>query len=335
MDPQTGVISGTPAAAFSATVFTITATNASGTGTATVTISAGTTPAPTTAPILTTSVAPQTVGSGLAITPVTITNTGGAATSFAILPTPLISGLVFDATTGTLSGTPVVNTNTTVTYRITATNSAGSNTLNYTLSVSGSGSTTPVTPTPISGNGGGGSNNGNGGNQSGSNFAITNVIPTTLSTASAVMLTTNGGTASVTYTTDNNQVCKISGRTLTASGPATCVVTATQIVSGAPVTTTATFTFTAEPQAALRITTRATTAKVGRTISLVTSGGSGSGAVTYVLDPASSGACSLVATNGGTDLTASAAGSCTVIATKAASLIYAPVSSTPIVFTFN
>ena len=332
MDPQTGVISGTPAAAFSATLFTITATNASGTGTATVTISAGTTPAPTTAPILTTSVAPQTVGSGLAITPVTITNTGGAATSFAILPTPLISGLVFDATTGTLSGTPVVNTNTTVTYRITATNSAGSNTLNYTLSVSGSGSTTPVTPTPIGGNGGGGSNNGN---QSGSNFAITNVIPTTLSTASAVTLTTNGGTASVTYTTDNNQVCKISGRTLTASGPATCVVTATQIVSGAPVTTTATFTFTAEPQAALRITTRATTAKVGRTISLVTSGGSGSGAVTYVLDPASSGACSLVATNGGTDLTASAAGSCTVIATKAASLIYAPVSSTPIVFTFN
>jgi len=332
IDPVTGVISGTPAAAFAATVFTITATNTAGTSTATLTISAGTTAptAPTTAPILTTSVAPQTVGSGLAITPVTITNTGGVATSFAILPTPLISGLVFDATTGTLSGTPVVRTNTTVTYRITATNAIGSNTLTYTLTVSGSESTTPVTPnnpvTPTSGNTG---------NQGATNFAITNVVPNTLSTASAVTLTTNGGTGAVTYTTDNNQVCKVSGRTLTASGPATCVVTATQMVAGAPVTSTATFTFSAEPQAALRITTRATTAKVGRTISLVTSGGSGSGAVTYALDPASSAACSLVVTKGGTDITASAAGSCTVIATKAASLIYAPVSSTPIVFTFN
>lgn len=65
------------------------------------------------------------------LTIITVTNTGGTATSFAIIPA-LPSGLFFDTTTGTISGTPtvaLVATN----FTITATNSAGTASVQFSL----------------------------------------------------------------------------------------------------------------------------------------------------------------------------------------------------------
>jgi hypothetical protein len=72
---------------------------------------------------------------------------------------------------------------------------------------------------------------------------------------------------------------------LNASPKATCVVTATKAAStGYLVATsaTATFTFLAE-QAVLRLSNETLTTSVGTKITLTTSGGSGTGAVTFTV----------------------------------------------------
>ena len=69
----------------------------------------------------------------VAITPITPVNTGGAVDSWSI-STPLPAGLVFNTTTGGISGTPVV-TSLATTYTIVATNEAGSALASLTVSV--------------------------------------------------------------------------------------------------------------------------------------------------------------------------------------------------------
>ncbi len=74
-------------------------------------------------------------------------------------------------------------------------------------------------------------------------------------------------------------------------------------------------------QAALSITT--TSAALGNTLTLATSGGTGSGAVTYAVTTAGTAGCSI----SGSTLSFTSAGTCTVTATKAAADGYASVSS--------
>lgn len=81
-------------------------------------------------------------------------------------------------------------------------------------------------------------------------------------------------------------------------------------------------------QAALSVTSTAGTA--GIPLSLTTSGGSGTGAVSYVA-AAGSTSCSV----NGSMLTSTGAGTCTVTATKAGDATYAPVSSAPTSVTFT
>ncbi|HEY7824633.1 MAG TPA: MBG domain-containing protein, partial [Acidimicrobiia bacterium] len=136
------------------------------------------------------------------------------------------------------------------------------------------------------------------------------------------------------YVSSDTAVLSISASTVTVAGAGSATVTATftptdttNYVSGETVTQTVTV--SAAEQATLTITS--TSGTYDSAISLVTSGGSGPGAVTY--DPATDGTatgCSI----SGTSLTASTAGTCIVTARKAASTNYNAAVSAATTMTF-
>lgn len=119
---NSGVISGTPVSAQSATNYTVTATNAAGSGSTTISI------AVTASSLLAPTIDyPQSTYSflrGNLITPLTPTLGGGAATSISVFPS-LPAGLSLDGATGVISGTPTMFS-TARNYIVSATNGAGS-----------------------------------------------------------------------------------------------------------------------------------------------------------------------------------------------------------------
>ncbi len=138
-----------------------------------------------------------------------------------------------------------------------------------------------------------------------------------------ISLTTSGGsgTGSVTYSTTGT--CSVSGSTLTVGDAGSaCTVTATKAADSqymAASSSVQTVTINKAGQSALTISS-AGSVVFGNTISLTTSGGSGTGAVTY----STTGTCSV----SGSTLTVGDAGSaCTVTATKAADTNYVAESS--------
>ena len=119
-DTTTGIISGTPTAISANTNYTVTATNVTGSATFVVTIEVN-----SATPIISYTT-PDTYTVGSAIAPLVPTNTGSAATSWAISPA-LPTGLTFNTTTGTITGTPTV-VSAAANYTVTATNGGGSST---------------------------------------------------------------------------------------------------------------------------------------------------------------------------------------------------------------
>jgi len=79
------------------------------------------------------------------------------------------------------------------------------------------------------------------------------------------------------------------------------------------------------------VTVTSTTGTFGSTVSLAASGGNGAGAVTYAVTSAGTAGCSV----SGSNLSATAAGTCTVTATKAADTNYAAASSSATTVTFS
>ena len=141
--------------------------------------------------------------------------------------------------------------------------------------------------------------------------------PAALVFGGTAALSTSGGSGSgaVTYAvTAGGTFCGVSGSTLTATGVGTCTVTATKAGDAQfnPATATTNVVVSRANQAALSVTATPATVAVGATSALSTSGGSGTGAVTYAI---TAGATSC--TVAGSTLTATAVGSCTVTATKA------------------
>ena len=123
---------------------------------------------------------------------------------------------------------------------------------------------------------------------------------------------------------------------LTASTAATCSVTATKDADATygPATSAAvTFTFLGA-QETLTISNTTTTNIVGTRITLTTTGGSGTGEITYSLSPANFN-CTLSSRSGATTLTARNATTCNVVATKAAQGAFAAATSTPMSFIFT
>ena len=77
--------------------------------------------------------ATQSVNANSAISTVNVSNSGGASTNFSISPS-LPSGLTFNSSNGSISGTPT-QAQSQATYTITATNSGGSSSATFTLTV--------------------------------------------------------------------------------------------------------------------------------------------------------------------------------------------------------
>jgi hypothetical protein len=147
--------------------------------------------------------------------------------------------------------------------------------------------------------------------------------------------TTGGtGTGAITYTTSTGN-CFLNGNLLTASGAATCSVTAIQAADAthASVTSSPTdFVFagssTLTAQSALTLSGSAGSVTVGATITLSTTGGSSSGLVYYYTNTPG---CSI----SGALLSASVAGTCSVMAIKLGDATYAGVSSSLVSFIFS
>jgi len=149
-------------------------------------------------------------------------------------------------------------------------------------------------------------------------------IPISLSAAGG------SGRGDVTFSTTGTG-CSVAGSSLTTNLPGTCMVTATKAASYGYLAATSgqvSFSFAYPAQATLTIANTTKTGDVGTPITLTTSGGSGSGSVSYIVR---SGACSIV----GASLSATAAATCTVSAKKAESIGYQAAASAAASFTFK
>ena len=146
---------------------------------------------------------------------------------------------------------------------------------------------------------------------------------------SGLTLTTSGGsgTGDLSYAVDPGGTasgCSITAGVLSVSSAGTCLVTATKAAdpnyssASSPQTTV---TFAQADQAPLTVTS--TSGTFGSGLTLTTSGGSGTGDVSYVVVDGTASGCSI---NAGV-LSVSGAGTCLVTATKAADVNYTPASS--------
>ncbi|MDG1549704.1 MAG: putative Ig domain-containing protein, partial [Candidatus Poseidoniaceae archaeon] len=129
IDPTTGEISGTPNSVSPLTTYTVTATNTGGSATTTIDILVNDAPPSG----ITYGNGPFSYENGTPITPLSPSAGGGAVVSWTVVPA-LPTGLVLDPSTGVISGTPTVNSPSTV-YNVTATNAGGSNSTTFTLEV--------------------------------------------------------------------------------------------------------------------------------------------------------------------------------------------------------
>jgi hypothetical protein len=127
-DTSTGALTGTPTTIAGATVYTVTATNATGSSTATFTFTVV-----VAAPAFTLSSNSESRATGSSLAGYTISSTGGAVGSYSISPSAP-AGLIFNTSTGLLSGSPTSVASAT-TYTITATNTSGTATATFELTV--------------------------------------------------------------------------------------------------------------------------------------------------------------------------------------------------------
>ena len=128
-DTTDGAISGTPSATATLQVYTITASNVTGTDSATISITVN-----PEAPKISLSVATVNAELNVAIANITVINSGGTPTSYAISRS-LSAGLSFSTETGTISGIPSAIA-TAIIYTVTATNITGTDSATVEISVS-------------------------------------------------------------------------------------------------------------------------------------------------------------------------------------------------------
>ena len=329
--------------------FTVQLTNYSSLYSLTITTSAGAvaqgSPTSSTLPLTVTGLG---TGQSAQVT-VTATRTGYTDGTSSVIGNAIQgSGLVptLGAPTGTSTGFTFNVTNYDPTYSYAATTTNGtvlpgtpsSSNLPFTVSgiALGSSATITVTTTKAGSASGSGTITGSA-NPLTSGGAISIVgTPASASVGSHITLSTTGGTGTgaITYTTSTGN-CFLNGNLLTASGAATCSVTAIQAADAthASVTSSPTdFVFagssTLTAQSALTLSGSAGSVTVGATITLSTTGGSSSGLVYYYTNTPG---CSI----SGALLSASVAGTCSVMAIKLGDATYAGVSSSLVSFIFS
>jgi len=171
-------------------------------------------------------------------------------------------------------------------------------------------------------------------------FGVFNQIPFTIQGGPGEggygWLGTDGGsgTGAVTYSVAGANCSLVGGSRLQATAPTSCVVTATKAASAgynAVTTSPITIEFKVVNQEPLIVVKESlgesNQSPVGKVYNLSTTGGSGTGVVSYT---ASGSNCSI----SGSTLTASAVTTCTVTAVKSASTFYNSVTSAPVNFEF-
>ncbi|HEY5273016.1 MAG TPA: putative Ig domain-containing protein [Acidimicrobiales bacterium] len=170
-----------------------------------------------------------------------------------------------------------------------------------------------------------------------SNLTVTSTSVNYNATATTLPLVTSGGlgAGAVTYAfTAGTAGCSVTGTTLSATSAGTCTVTATKAADtdyNAVSSVATTVTVATIAQAALVVSSIAVNYDpTATTLPLTTTGGSGTGAITFVGTAGTAG-CSV----SGTTLSATSAGTCTVTATKAASTDYSAISSVATTVTVN
>jgi hypothetical protein len=291
LNSSTGEITGTPSAKSSLNTYTISVSDSATTATSTFTL--------------------VVAAKGL-----TVTASSPSVTYGDSIPTitPSYSGFVLGDTSSVVSGTSCSTTYTT------------SSAVNTTPTTSCSGATADnYSFTYVSGTV----------TISKSSQATLTLSTTSGTYGSALTLTSSGGsgTGSVSYaaTTGTASSCSVSGSSLTAGSAGTCLVTVTKAtdtnyLSGSSSQTTVTFARTS--QSSISITS--TSGTFGTSLTLITSGGTGTGTVTYSATTGTASSCTVSETS----LTAGSAGTCFVTATKADDTNYLSESSTPTTITF-
>jgi trimeric autotransporter adhesin len=151
--------------------------------------------------------------------------------------------------------------------------------------------------------------------------------PTAIAFNGVSILSTSGGsgTGAVSYAVaTGGALCSISGTALTGTGVGTCTITATKAADAtyAATTATATITVSKAAQTALVASASPTNVTVNAISALSTSGGSGTGAISYAVTTGAN-FCSV----SGATMTGVSAGACSITATKAADANFSATSA--------
>jgi hypothetical protein len=162
-------------------------------------------------------------------------------------------------------------------------------------------------------------------------LVISNTTLTALPGSTIALATTGGsGTGAVSYSVSGNG-CSLSGSSLTATEITSCVVTATKAASSgfnAITSATKSFSFANANQATLSISNTTLRNLPGTTVSLTTTGGSGTGDVSFTV----SGADCVIT---GASLVAATVTNCVVTAVKAASSGFNAATSAAKTFVYS
>jgi hypothetical protein len=164
--------------------------------------------------------------------------------------------------------------------------------------------------------------------------AALSLVDTTLTLGSTLSLSTAGGSGSglVSYVVSSagSAGCSLSGAVLSVTSSGTCTVTASKAADATyAAASSGAVTITASKRTQSALTLVDTALIAGSTLTLSTSGGSGSGLVSYVVSSAGSAGCSLSVAV----LSVTSSGTCTVTASKAADATYAIASSGAVTIT--
>ncbi|MBU2170572.1 MAG: IPTL-CTERM sorting domain-containing protein [Gammaproteobacteria bacterium] len=158
-------------------------------------------------------------------------------------------------------------------------------------------------------------------------FSATATPPTIVYMGSATLASAGGsGSGAVSFAvTSGAGNCQVTGNLLTGVGVGSCVVTATKAadVNYGAATATVGVVVTKAPQPALVVSATPSNLALNDTSSLATTGGAGTGAVTYAVTSGAA-ACSLA----GATVTGAAIGVCEITATKAGDATYEAMSGT-------
>ena len=252
-----GTISGTPSATATLQIYTITASNVTNSDSATLSITVN-----IEAPNISLSTTTITATAGSAISDITVTNSGGTATSYAIAPA-LNVGLSFSTETGTISGTPA-NAATNIAYTITASNISGNSTATLNITVN------PKAPN-IS-------------------LSTTTITATAGSAISNITVTNSGGDAtySISPAIDNGLSFDTTDGTISGT-PANAATNVVWTITASNVSgnSTATVNITVNPAAPdISLSTTTITATAGSAISNITVTNTGGTATSYAIAPA-------------------------------------------------